>query len=393
MGFRGLVPAEELAAFYNASLQTLTLFASGEVQKYTYGINFIRDPHWVGGLKFELYGWTGPLSVGFEKYSCDTSVSIQLPSPVIPEAEVVIVTQNYPDGQVIPIEGLPNRDKSLSVSKSPPSSQPVNRLESGTQINALYREPFEIKQAAKVPKFGTIDIAFDPTFLTITNAGIDDGNIVWTFNSLQTGNTQAVVTVHGGVQAFIIRKTYDIRIFVLDATPNPTDEILSYLGRVNIAVRIVTEKYPDAELYEVDATLPRGDPSPTSSPLGLSQLRAVFRAKGGTVIILSTGWGEWAQPQFVPSPWLECVVIPWPIKMDITDAAAILRNAGYKDNIWNCTLRHPLGPGGKPYDEPYYIFLLAESREYVFVGVNDGKIYVNKAGQDVLPKRLEDVRA
>ena len=79
--------------------------------------------------------------------------------------------------------------------------------------------------------------------------------------------------------------------------------------------------------------------------------------------------------------------------MDITDAAAILRKAGYLDDLWICTLRHPLGLREKPHDEPYYIFLLAKSREYVFVGVNDGKIYVNKAGQDKLPKQIENVRA
>jgi len=394
MGFRGLVPADELAASYNASLQVLTLYASGDAQRYTYGINFTRDLSALGNLRFELYGWTGPLGEGFEQYSCETPFTIQLPSPVTPCGEVIIVTHNYPDGKLIPIDGLQTRDKSLSVSKSPSSSQPVKGLESGTQINALFREPFELKQAAEVPKFGSIDITFDPTFLTMTNAGIDDGNIVWTFNSLQTGNTQAVVTIHGGIATFIIRKTYDIRIFVLDAIPNPCDKILSYLGRVNIAVRIVQEKYPGAVLYEVDATLPRGDPSPTPNPLGLSQLRAVFRApKNGTVIIRSTGWGEWAQPQFIPYPWLECVVIPWPIEMDITDAAKILRKAGFTDDFWNCTLRHPLGPGGKPYDEPYYIFLMAKSRQYVFVGVNDGEIYVNKVGQNVLPKQIENVRA
>ena len=393
MGFRGLVPADELAAVYNADLQTLTLYACGEVQRYTYDINFIRDPHWVGGLKFELYGWTGPLGQGAEPFACETSFQIELPSPVIPSGEAVIVTRNHPKGKVIPIEGLPNPEKSLSVSNPPSSSQSVGGLESGTQINTLFREPFEIQQDAKVPKFGSIDIVFDPTFLTITNAGIDDGNIVWTFNSLQTGNTQVVVTIHGGIATFIIRKIYNIRIFVLDATPNPSDKILSYLGRVNIAVRIVKEQYPDAELYVVEATLPRGVICPTPNPLGLSQLSAVFRAKEGTVIIRSTGWGEWARPQYIAEPWGDCHVIPWPIKMDITDAAAILRKAGYKDDLWECTLRHPLGPSRKPYDEPYYIFLLAPSRERVFVGVNDGKIFVNKTGQDKLPKQIENVRA
>jgi len=223
----------------------------------------------------------------------------------------------------------------------------------------------------------------------MTNAGIDDGNIVWTFNSLQTGNTQAVVTIRGGVSTFIIRKTYNIRIFALDATPNRGDEILSYLGMVNLAVRIVQKEYPDAVLYVVNSTLPSGVSEPTPDPLCLSKLRAIFAVKNGHVNIRSTSWGEWGQPQFVHTPYLECVAIHWPIKMDITDAAKILRKAGYTDDFWNCQLVHQLGPIGEPYEEPYYIFLMAKSEQYVGVGVNDGKIYVFKAGQDVLLKQIE----
>jgi len=334
------------------------------------------------------------LGGGSERYSCEDSFSMQLPSPVIPSGDVVIVTLNFPEGKVIPIEGLPPRgDSSDSSNKPPPNNQLVKRLAGTVDINVLFGEPFQIERTASVPKFGEVDIVFDPKYLTLTNARIEDSNLVWTFNSLQTGDTQAVTTVRGGIADFITQTKYNIRIFVLDAAPapSPSDEILSFLGRVNIAVRIVQEKYESAELYEVDATLPRGDPNPTSSPLTLSQLRAIFRVEGGTVIIRSTGWGSWGQPKFVPSPWLECVVIPWPITMDITDATTILREGGYTADFWNCTLRHPLGPPGKPYDEPYYIFEMV-SGEYVFVGVNDGVIYVNSAGQPLLPEKTKVLR-
>jgi len=180
--------------------------------------------------------------------------------------------------------------------------------------------------------------------------------------------------------------------FALDAISNRGDEILDYLDTVALAVRIVQKEYPDAVLYIVEAAVPRGS-DPTPDPLCLSQLRVVFRAKDGTVIIRSTSWDKWGKTQFIPHPWDGCVVIPWPIKMDITDAVKILRKAGYTDGFWMCKLKHSSGPPGKPYDEPYYSFLMAKSKQFVFVGVNDGAIYVNKAGQDVLPKQIENVRA
>jgi hypothetical protein len=42
-----------------------------------------------------------------------------------------------------------------------------------------------------------------------------------------------------------------------------TQATLSFLGVVNIAVRLVTEEYPDAELLEGDGVSPSG---PTTDP-------------------------------------------------------------------------------------------------------------------------------
>jgi len=57
----------------------------------------------------------------------------------------------------------------------------------------LFKLPFEIKESNDVPRFGTVNIIFDPLFLIMTTACIEDKNIVWTFNSLQAGNTQVLV--------------------------------------------------------------------------------------------------------------------------------------------------------------------------------------------------------
>jgi hypothetical protein len=109
-----------------------------------------------------------------------------------------------------------------------------------TDINALLKTPFEIKQAAPIPDFDKINITFDDKFLTLTNAGIDDKNIVWTFNSIQPGDTQVLVTAHmtyNGTADFVGVKPYNvhIRIVVLDAvvTANILEE-LSFLSFVDI---------------------------------------------------------------------------------------------------------------------------------------------------------------
>jgi len=86
--------------------------------------------------------------------------------------------------------------------------------------------------------------------------------------------------------------------------------ILSYLGRVNIAVNLVKEKYPSSKLYEVDGVPTKG---PTTEWKDIDSLKAVFTAgNNDTAIVKSTGWGEWGKIDYVHEPWLEDVVVPGP---------------------------------------------------------------------------------
>ena len=143
-----------------------------------------------------------------------------------------------------------------------------------------------------------------------------------------------------------------------------TTATLSYLGSVNIAVRLVTEKYPAAQLYEVDGTSSSG---PTTDPRDISQLKAVFTGgNNNTILIYSTVWGEWKDMKYIDEPWLEDVVIPWPIDMDIVEADKLMKAAGYTGTYTNATLRHPLYPGS---NEPLYIFGMTDG-VYISVGVN-----------------------
>jgi len=144
--------------------------------------------------------------------------------------------------------------------------------------------------------------------------------------------------------------------------------ILSFDGRVNIAVRIVTEKYPHAKLYEADGKAS----APTTDPAKIDQLRVVFQNSGNsTVIITETSYGEFGAPVEIPHPWAEDVVIAWPVKMDLAKANELKEAAGFKNPYNNVTLRNPLGPVRS---NPLFIFGTAPPNPYVFVDTVTGKV-------------------
>ena len=138
--------------------------------------------------------------------------------------------------------------------------------------------------------------------------------------------------------------------------------ILSFNGRVNIAVRIVTEKYPEAKLYEADGTATKG---PTTDPANIDQLRVVFQnVKNSTVIIKSSGYDEFGLPELIDEPWCEDIAIQWPINMDLVEANELKEKAGYKEPYETVTLRNPLGP---TISNPYFIFGGNSVDQYIFV--------------------------
>ncbi len=71
MGFYQLQPfnqaeAQLLAADIFPPL--IRVEVSGNARNYTSGIQLVRDHNWVGGLKIDVMGWTGPLGEGTTPY-------------------------------------------------------------------------------------------------------------------------------------------------------------------------------------------------------------------------------------------------------------------------------------------------------------------------------------
>jgi hypothetical protein len=145
--------------------------------------------------------------------------------------------------------------------------------------------------------------------------------------------------------------------------------ILSFNGRVTIAVRIVEEQYPGAQLYEADGTASGG---PTTDPANINHLRVVFRTvNNDTVIITETSYGEFGPPVLIPQPWVEDIIIDWPVDMDLPQANQLKEQAGYTNPYANVTLRNPLGPTKS---NPYFIFGASQGEPYIFVDTVTGQV-------------------
>ncbi|KAI5798709.1 hypothetical protein FPQ18DRAFT_386137 [Pyronema domesticum] len=196
-------------------------------------------------------------------------------------------------------------------------------------INALFKTPFELKQAAEVPNFDKINITFDDKFLNFTNSGIDK-NIVWTFNSLQPGDTQVIVTVHGGTVDFVMVKTYNvhIRIVVPNAAVTANIPELSFLSFVDIAAKIIKAKKPGTQLLRVRMqSQQHGIYMSTADPTSLSCLEVDFQNRDEFLgRIKSARWGTWHEPHLLcqESRVESQRLFSWPVKMDIAEATTLL---------------------------------------------------------------------
>ncbi|SCO90729.1 uncharacterized protein FRV6_14857 [Fusarium oxysporum] len=396
-----LIPADSITASYDNEAKLLILKASGTHVDLTRDIEFRRLP-FDGGLLFELIGWVGPVVYGESPYEITDSFNIDLPSIVFPSNTVVVNTENK-QHWVVPIQYNKTTGQAATNGKAEVELPKVEQVSGDQKIVVLADEPFTIQQSDSFTgKGGSASIDFDKSFLTLTDARIDDGKIVWTFTAQQTGTTEVFVYVGQTQPPFLYRIPYVVESVVLDDKSVPTQTTasfsvnnngqgssgtygaasnghkngnqkvglpLSWDGFINVGLNLIKKQYPHANLLEVDATpLTR---KPVQNEWGLVNNRIVCGLSGNkTAIIQSTGWGEFGKVQTINSPFLGDQVIPWPVTLDIHDAFTILRKAGYKQAIYAVTLRQPLYPGD---DQPFYIF--NTGTEFIAVGTKDKKIH------------------
>lgn len=133
-----------------------------------------------------------------------------------------------------------------------------------------------------------------------------------------------------------------------------------------------TAKDSEAELYECTA------------PHGLNHVHSVFRGKDNTTLMCDAfNDGRVTAVETFDSPWLEDVVIYFPLMLTLVEATECLYAEGYLGDWVEVILRHPLGPSkwaegyvhGDNTNNPLYIFNYSD-------GTN---IAVDTFTKDVIP--------
>ena len=367
MGFYNLIPASKLSAQYSITEKKLILTAEGVVREATTGIEF-KQAQFFGGLKFELGGWTGPLTGKSSPYKHTQVFQISLPSPVYPANEVIIADANHPNGIPVPIEYV-GVDASVNAN-AVAGGMPTHPVANHKQITSTFGTPFEIRQAIPTTTGGSVSVQYDKTALNLVTSFHDNGEMVWVFDAVHLGETQVIVNVSGGIAQYVQKIVYDVHIIAVLAAggaPN-TQATLSFLGAVNIAIRKVRAEYPNAQLLEVDGYAMGG---PTTNSQGIDKMRVVFQIGDmHSATVTSTAWGEFG-PIEMHGVFAGDRVLPWPIKMTLVEANDLLKKAGFDGPYTGVTLRWPLYPG---VTQPSYIFTTVNSG-FVFVGVFDGKVH------------------
>ncbi|MCK8523436.1 hypothetical protein M0D21_17775 [Aquimarina sp. D1M17] len=89
MGFFGkqpVDPAKCSVTYLWTGLRTPGIFSvtvEGDAPNYSYGFSLVRDSHFVGGLKVDAMGWTGPLGKGTTPYKVQHSFNGEFKPKVV----------------------------------------------------------------------------------------------------------------------------------------------------------------------------------------------------------------------------------------------------------------------------------------------------------------------
>ncbi len=116
--------------------------------------------------------------------------------------------------------------------------------------------------------------------------------------------------------------------------------MLSFNGRVQIAIERAQTLYPGAEFLEAQGHSSAGL---IEHPAAIDQLRVLFRCDdGATLVVEETGYGTFDKPTSVDNIDVGAA-IDWPIGMDLPDADRLKEQFGYTEPYSRVDLRIPQG--------------------------------------------------
>ncbi len=117
--------------------------------------------------------------------------------------------------------------------------------------------------------------------------------------------------------------------------------ILSFNGRVDIAVERLRNRFPDAQLLEA---VGRASAGLIEHPSAIDHLHVVFRRGDTMLLVEETGYGEFGNAvELDVEPPKTSATLAWPIEMDLPDADRLKEQFGYSDPYASVSLRVPLG--------------------------------------------------
>lgn len=133
----------------------------------------------------------------------------------------------------------------------------------------------------------------------------------------------------------------------------------TFNDRIAVAVAQAKARFADARLHVVVASASTG---PTTTPMALDRLKALFRTADGTVLALEeTGYGEFGPLRRLDPPPPLPPPIDWPVEMGLAEADNLKEDAAWIDPYLSVTLR--TGPGG--------------GAEFVFAGPHAPEVIVD----------------
>ena len=151
------ITACNIEATYNVITQVLTLAARGMTGSATHGINF-KMIAISSGLKFVLGAETGLDDCSNIPYQISESFKVQLPANTLLSEAITIITQNEPEGGLVPIYfvGMFQESELLPIAAeafTPRGTTPTKRKLVNKSKNTRLNESFGIKTSAWVAEY------------------------------------------------------------------------------------------------------------------------------------------------------------------------------------------------------------------------------------------------
>jgi len=155
---------------------------------------------------------------------------------------------------------------------------------------------------------------------------------------------------------------------------NATHQRISLRDATILGVAKTVRRFNFATFHELEATARR----PTTNADRLTDVRLIFKGNADLqrIIVPMETWGNWGTPFYATEeewPLDDDAVLPYRLNLDIRDADAKMKRAGYTGSYHAVDVQAFSEHGDRP--QPWWIFLMVGQRPTrVWVGDRDGQV-------------------